>query len=562
VLESQKIEPGQLVDGRYRIVRKIATGGMGTVFEATHVKIGRTVALKILHSDLAGDPDLVRRFLNEARAVGTLGHPHIVASTDFGELPGHIPYLVLEYLAGQTLGHEIFVRGRISVKRALRIAAQIASALAAAHARGVVHRDLTAENVFLTRARDDSDHVKVLDFGISKFLMPLPSDAAAADTAWDASPTTTRRGLTMGTPEFMAPEQISDPSSVDARVDIYALGVIIHYMLTGQTPYGRLPPHILLSRVLTAPVPVIERPDVPNALRRLLVRALAKGPDDRYATMAEMETALNELSVTASSAAEESSGVGRWLSRHRKLTGIGATAVMALAAIASIRALVREPESRSGDTDNVGKNQISRARATDKPSARPPSSSSPVPAGAARPSEVETIAAELPAVPARPRASTRSAVPRPSGRARPTTPRRLAAGKRTAVAPADEAAAAPPAPEPLPGPQPSPTPKPRPVGPRPGSIEPAAIQMVVRSRLPEIERCYARGKMDDPELRGRVTVRIRIAPNGVVTSAGVESSSLSQSGVESCIVEAVQSWTFPAPAGGQPAVISYPFNLR
>src|SRR5690242_20714884 len=116
---------------------------MSVVYEATHVKIGRTVAIKVLHRDMAGDPDVVGRFLNEARAVGTFGHPNIVASTDFGELPGHVPYLVLEYLEGHTLSHEVKGEGPLPVRRVTRIALQIASALDAAHARNVIHRDLT-----------------------------------------------------------------------------------------------------------------------------------------------------------------------------------------------------------------------------------------------------------------------------------------------------------------------------------------------------------------------------------------------------------------------------------
>ena len=569
VSESFTIEPGQLLDGRYRIVRRIATGGMGTVFEATHVKIGRTVALKILHRDLAGDPELVRRFVNEARAVGTFGHPHIVASTDFGELPGHVPYVVLEYLTGRTLGHELFVRGRLPVERAVRIAAQIASALSAAHARGVVHRDLTAENVFLTLASDESDHVKVLDFGISKFLTPLPSEPGELGSDPDPRPTT-RRGLTMGTPEFMAPEQISDPSSVDARVDIYALGVVLYYMLAGQTPYGRLPAHLLLGRVLTAPVPVIERRDIPDVLRSLLVKALAKSPDDRFATMVEMEAALNGL---GGSVAAQARALGQGPSRHRNLSRIGAAVALALAATLSIRALVRSPENPS-----------SLARAWERPGgARRPEAPAPIPAVPVQPSSIEARPSKPPAAPSPPPAPKATETARPAAPATRTVPRRVAARKSTAAASPEPMAratatetpmataapmatampAAPAAPAPAPETRRRPTTSPSsPVGPRPGSVDPAAVQTVVRSRLPDIERCYARGKMDDPELKGRVTVRIRIAPSGAVTAATVESSSLAQSTVESCIVEAVGGWTFPPPSGGRPAVISYPFNLR
>jgi serine/threonine protein kinase len=196
---------GQVIDGRYRISRQIAVGGMGVVYEAKHAKIGRSVAVKVLHREMAGDSEVVGRFLNEARAMGTIGHPNIVACTDFGELPGNLPYLVLEYLEGSTLGDDIAKSGPMAVPRALRIAVQVASALEAAHSRGVIHRDLTSGNVFLTKSEGDWENAKVLDFGISKFL-----------TATEASPKT-RRGFTMGTPEFMAPEQITHPDVVDPR---------------------------------------------------------------------------------------------------------------------------------------------------------------------------------------------------------------------------------------------------------------------------------------------------------------------------------------------------------
>src|SRR5882724_1384875 len=149
---------GQLIDGRYRISREIAVGGMGVVYEAKHAKIGRSVAVKVLHREMAGDSEVVGRFLNEARAMGTIGHPNIVACTDFGELPGNLPYLVLEYLEGRTLGDEIATIGPFPIVRALRIAIQVASALDAAHSRGVIHRDLTSGNVFLTKTDGDWDH--------------------------------------------------------------------------------------------------------------------------------------------------------------------------------------------------------------------------------------------------------------------------------------------------------------------------------------------------------------------------------------------------------------------
>jgi eukaryotic-like serine/threonine-protein kinase len=274
---------GELIDGRYRISREIAVGGMGVVYEAKHAKIGRSVAIKVLHREMAGDTEVVGRFLNEARAMGTIGHPNIVACTDFGELPGHLPYLVLEYLEGKTLGDEIAGSGPFSVERALRVAGQVASALEAAHSRGVIHRDLTSGNVFLTKIDGDVDHVKVLDFGISKFL-----------TATDITPKT-RRGFTMGTPEFMSPEQITRPDVVDARVDVYALGVVLYHMLAGKVPFGAVAVQTLFLQVVNELPPHIERTDLPPQVLAMLDKALAKNPEDRFANMREMGQELGLL---------------------------------------------------------------------------------------------------------------------------------------------------------------------------------------------------------------------------------------------------------------------------
>ncbi len=276
---------GQVIDGRYRISRQIAVGGMGVVYEAKHAKIGRSVAVKVLHREMAGDSEVVGRFLNEARAMGTIGHPNIVACTDFGELPGNLPYLVLEYLDGSTLGEEIAKSGPMAVQRALRIAVQVASALEAAHSRGVIHRDLTSGNVFLIKSEGDWENAKVLDFGISKFL-----------TATETSPKT-RRGFTMGTPEFMAPEQITHPDVVDARVDVYALGVILYHMLSGKTPFGGadIGVQTLFLQVVNELPPHIERDDIPAEVLAMLDKALSKDPYDRYPDMRTMGAALELL---------------------------------------------------------------------------------------------------------------------------------------------------------------------------------------------------------------------------------------------------------------------------
>jgi serine/threonine protein kinase len=284
---------GEVVEGRYKILQLLGVGGMGSVFLAEHWLIKRRVAIKFLHRELITDADMIRRFMNEALAAGTLGHPNIVESTDMGFTRSDIPYIVFEYVDGTSLAEEIRRIGALPVRRALRIAYQIASALEAAHTAGIVHRDLKSENVFLTDREDMLDHVKVLDFGISRFL-------AASDR-------TALGDRTMGTPEFMAPEQITSPDSVDKRADIYALGVVLHEMLDGSVPFpfvgtrGDLDAtHALLHKILGELPPAISRADAPPGLAEMITgKLLAKEAADRYASMSEVRGAIEAFaSVT------------------------------------------------------------------------------------------------------------------------------------------------------------------------------------------------------------------------------------------------------------------------
>jgi len=275
------VKTGDIVEGRYRIIRTLGEGGMGTVFLAEHALIKRRVAIKILHPELATDANVIERFMNEARAAGTLGHPNIVESTDMGFTHNHVPYIVFEFLEGALLTDEIYRVGGLPVRRTVRIASQIASALTAAHNAGIVHRDLKSDNVFLTDKDDAFDHVKVLDFGISRFLMLDDK----------------QKGLVMGTPEFMAPEQITDPESVDRRADVYALGVILYEMLTARRPFASEDdPRQLMHRIVHEEVPPLMRPEVPHALQEAIItKMLAKNPDRRYQTMADVEAALESF---------------------------------------------------------------------------------------------------------------------------------------------------------------------------------------------------------------------------------------------------------------------------
>jgi serine/threonine protein kinase len=283
------VKVGEVVEGRYKIIRPLADGGMGTVFLAEHWLIKRRVAMKILHAELVDDPTMVRRFMNEALAAGTLGHPNIVESTDMGFTKADVPYIVFEYLEGTVLADEIMRIGEMPVDRAIPIAFQIASALEAAHDAGIIHRDLKTDNIFLTHKQGQPDHVKVLDFGISRFL-------AASDK-------TAMGGNLLGTPEFMAPEQVLTPDAIDRRVDIYALGIVLYEMLTGTVPFplprrgGEFPSveeaHALLDRIINEKVPPIRRTDLPVGLAEMIEdKLLAKNPNRRYQSMKDVQPAL------------------------------------------------------------------------------------------------------------------------------------------------------------------------------------------------------------------------------------------------------------------------------
>ncbi|MBA3458626.1 MAG: serine/threonine protein kinase [Deltaproteobacteria bacterium] len=253
---------------------------MSSVFLAEHLLIKRRVAMKVLRPELAMDADVIDRFMNEARAAGTLGHPNIVESTDMGFTRDGVPYIVFEYLEGSLLTDEIYRVKGMPVRRAVRIARQIASALSAAHNAGVIHRDLKTDNVFLTDKEEAGDHVKVLDFGISRFQ----------DTDEDRPGT---RSMVMGTPQFMAPEQITDPASVDRRVDIYALGVILYEMLTARRPFNNDDTDALVKDILEASPPPLNLPDAPAGLEVMLfTKLLAKDREQRYPTMKDVEDAL------------------------------------------------------------------------------------------------------------------------------------------------------------------------------------------------------------------------------------------------------------------------------
>jgi eukaryotic-like serine/threonine-protein kinase len=271
---------GQIIDGRYRIDELIGEGGMGKVYLAEHIEIGKRVAVKVLHPSYSRMPDLVERFRREARAASKIGHPHIVDVTDSGTTEDGSVYFVMEYLEGVELGAVIEREGALDMSRALRVATQICRALSAAHAAGIIHRDLKPENVFLTIRDGGADFVKVLDFGIA--------NTTEAEEARDRR--LTSPGMAMGTPEYMAPEQAAGRPA-DERCDVYALGAICYEMLTGVPPYqGDNFMEILTKKATLDPVsPLALRSTIPETVSELVMRAMARNPDDRPPSMEAFE---------------------------------------------------------------------------------------------------------------------------------------------------------------------------------------------------------------------------------------------------------------------------------
>jgi serine/threonine protein kinase len=286
---------GETLDGRYLVQRKIGEGGMGVVFAVKHTVIERPLAIKVLKKKVMRDQGTVQRFIQEARAASRIGHPNIVDVTDFGKTDDGTTYQVMELIDGMTLSRVIKSQAPLPLERVLRIATQIARALAAAHGKGIVHRDLKPENVFLIEREGRPDFVKIVDFGIAKVA---PIDRTAPE-----GPRLTRAGSVFGTPEYMAPEQAAGRNDTDHRVDIYALGVIIYEMLTGKTPHkGDSTVQTIAMQMLDPIVPPSQAnpaAHVPSDLEAVDMKALAKDRDQRYQTMTELLQALDDIPTEA-----------------------------------------------------------------------------------------------------------------------------------------------------------------------------------------------------------------------------------------------------------------------
>ncbi len=410
---------GIVLADRYEIVRRIGEGGMGAVYEGRHTVLGRPVAVKVLLEKFHDKTELVARLLQEARLASAIGHENIVDVTDFGTTADGRAFVVMEFLEGESLAQVVIRDAPLAVERCLRIARQVASALEAAHGKGIVHRDVKPENVFLLR-RGEQDFVKVVDFGVSKAVRTR--DEGGVDLM-----RLTRTGMVLGTPLYMSPEQARGGEDVDARADIWAMGVMLYECLTGEVPFRANNYLAVISQVLTQDVmpPSRLRPElgIPPAVEALVMRAMEKDRDKRYQSMGELERDLDRLlagdpnvglPISELTPAVEPVKVGaRW---H---LGIGAIVIVGVGLALALARTEEEARNRAAEEQNLQRRQSTPGApaATSPPSTAPPALAQP---GAVPASPPGTPAAQGPPIAApagaASGAATASGAPRPTGK--------------------------------------------------------------------------------------------------------------------------------------------------
>jgi len=285
-----ELAPGTLIDDKYRIVRKLGSGTVGHVYEAQQTLVGHGVALKVLSHEMAVRRDALMLLLHEARVANQIRHPNIVQMTDLAQTRDGLLYLVMELLEGEDLEQYVWRRDVMTRLESLDIVLQLCAGLSAAHARGVYHRDLKPQNIFLVRPEDPVPHVKILDFGLSRVRGP------ATRSLWYQS-----SDRPVGTPLYCAPEHIHEAGKADHRGDIYSLGVILYRMWTGRLPFDSpsVREVLRMHEEEPPPVPRSVRPTVTEHSEHILMRALAKDPNDRYQTVDELAADIKKPSAPA-----------------------------------------------------------------------------------------------------------------------------------------------------------------------------------------------------------------------------------------------------------------------
>ena len=284
VMAAAALREGDLLAGKYRIDRVLGQGGMGLVLAAFHLELEQPVAVKVLHPELAERGDAAARFRREARAAAKIKSEHVVRVLDVGTLDGGGAYMVMEYLEGNDLSEEMQRRGQLPVSETLDFMLQACEAVSEAHIAGIIHRDLKPANLFLSRRPDGSRVAKVLDFGISKSVVPGST----------SDPSLTSTSTIMGSPLYMSPEQMRSARDVDARTDIWSIGTMLFEALTGNPPFaGESVPQICAALLNDPPPPMSDfRPDVPDVLEKAIVRCLAKNREDRWPSVGALANAL------------------------------------------------------------------------------------------------------------------------------------------------------------------------------------------------------------------------------------------------------------------------------
>jgi eukaryotic-like serine/threonine-protein kinase len=278
---------GWVVDGRYRVERLIGKGGVGVVYEATRLATGERVAIKLVHVQYANDDGVVSRFAREAKAASAVDNPHIVRVLDSGTHEGR-PFLVIELLLGEDLGARLRRTQRLSERETVHVILQLLYGLMGAHAAGIVHRDLKPDNVFLVDRANDTAFVKIVDFGTSKIIPLLGHTAPLA---------LTHRGVVVGTPLYMSPEQAEAKTDVDERSDLYSAGAIAFECLTGRPPHVGESDQLVLGSIRSTKAPKVRsiEPTLPEGLGAFVDKALARAKSDRFASARQMFEALAAL---------------------------------------------------------------------------------------------------------------------------------------------------------------------------------------------------------------------------------------------------------------------------